>query len=561
MRVGVFICECDGEISDRIDVSKLSEGIEDVYMDSHLCDREGMEKIRSEIEKNEFERIVIAGCSPRTHGNIFSGLCRVVEYANIREQCAWVHRDKERATEKAKELVRMAISRAMNRKEIESVKIPINPSCLVIGGGVAGMQAAIDIADAGFKAYLVERDEKLGGRVRKLSMTFPTISCGFPCRHDCPHCELTPKEEEIYASELIEVLTSSEVVDAWGRIGDYHVVVRTPKGDREINVGCVIIAIGTKTFDPSRIPEYGYENEDVITSIEIEDLYMKHRMKGGGSELHRPSDGSIPKRVDFIQCVGSRSEKGGNPYCSIVCCLYGIGHARAIKEMHPDTEVYVHYTNLQAPYRGFEEYYRESESLGINFVRGPVNFVEKRNGDLFISYEDVDSGKKFEEKTNLVVLSVGQEPSDGTKELSRLFYRQLDDDGFFTEVNLKVVREDATGVFVAGCAIGPRNIRYSVADARVAAENAISLMKRGYFEMEGILPVVDEEKCIGCNICGNLCYYGAIGVKEMTAEVTEGKCRGCGICAASCPEKAIELTKFSDREIIAEIKVLSGGGV
>ncbi|RLG35660.1 hypothetical protein DRN98_00780 [Methanosarcinales archaeon] len=564
--IGVFLCGCDGEVSERIELKWLGEVAErdpDVgYLetDEHLCSKEAVRKIRSIVESKNLDRIVIAGCSPRTHEKIFDDLAPIVEFANIREQAAWVHPEKEEATRVAADILQSAIVRAKLAAELEAVRVPIEPSCLVIGGGVSGMQAASDLSAQGYRVYLVERDERLGGRVKRLSMTFPTISCGFPCRHDCPECELTPKEEELYASEFVEILTSTEVMEVEGRIGNYHVTLRTPEGVREIKVGTVVIATGTKTYDPSRIPEYGYEFEDVITSIELEDLYMKHRFLGGGGELRRPSDDAIPKRVDFIQCVGSRGEKGGNPYCSIVCCLYGIGHARAIKEMHPACEVYLHFTNIQAPYRGFEEYYKESESLGVNFVRGEVKLVEKGEEGLVITYEDVDLQKSFEEATDLVVLSVGQEPSDGAKELAELFYRELDPDGFFTEVNQKIVREDATGVFVAGCALGPRNIRYAVADGKIAAENALALLKKGEFEMEGIMPIVDDTKCIGCNICGNLCYFGAIGVTEEIAEVVEGKCRGCGICAAACPEKAITLTQFDDEEITAQIEVFARAG-
>ncbi|VUT28160.1 MAG: CoB--CoM heterodisulfide reductase iron-sulfur subunit A [Candidatus Syntrophoarchaeum sp. GoM_oil] len=562
--IGVFICGCEGEVSGKIDLEKLrivAEADPEVgYVDvaEDFVSKEGVSRIKSAVRSNNLEKIVIAGSSPRTHGNIFNDLAEVVEYANILEQSAWVHPSGDEATQVAVDLLRATIARVKVSGELEPVSVPILPLCLVIGGGVSGMQAADDLASYGFRVYLVERNERLGGRVKRLSMTFPTISCGFPCRHDCPECELTPKEEELYASDLIEILTSSEVIDVQGRIGDYHVKLKTPEGEREIDTGTVIIATGTQTYDPARIPEYGYEFEDVITSIELEDLYMKHRFLGGGGELRRPSDDAIPQRVDFIQCVGSRGEKGGNPYCSIVCCLYGIGHARAIKEMHPECDVYIHFTNIQAPYRGFEEYYKESESLGINFVRGEVKLVEKGEEGLVITYEDVDLQNSFEEQTDLVLLSVGQEPSDGARDLAKLFYRELDPDDFFMEVNQKIVREDATGVFVAGCALGPRNIRYAVADGKIAAENAAALLKKGVFEMEGILPVVDDTTCIGCNICGNLCYFGAIGVTEEIAEVFEGKCRGCGVCAAACPEKAIMLTKFSDEEIKAEIESFAG---
>jgi len=419
------------------------------------------------------------------------------------------------------------------------------------------MEAALNIASKSFKVFLVERSEEIGGRVRKLSTTFPTISCGIPCRHDCPECEFTPKIEEIYATENIEVLTSAEVVEVEGRIGDYKVKVRTgEEEERDLNVSMVIIATGSKTFDPGRIPDYGYEFEDVITSEELELMYLQSRKGGGGAKLLRPSDGRTPKRVDFVQCVGSRGLKpGSNPYCSITCCLYAIGHARAIKEMYPDTEVYIHYTNIQAPYRGFEEYYNETSSLGIKFVHGAVEKVEEHDGQLFIGYEDADLQRTEETTTELVVLSVGQEPSDDTAKLSEMFHMERDIDDFFMEVNPRVVAEDKTGVFIAGCALGPKNIRYAVADGRAAAENAIRLMEEAFVEVEPVIPEVDEDKCIRCGVCESLCRYEGINVgEEEAAEVIAALCRGCGLCVASCPAKALQMKYYSDDQLKTLLK-------
>ncbi len=567
--MAVFFCHCDGEVSGMVDVPAVMEyaatlpKVTIVEEHEHLCSKEGIARLKEVLRDGKVDRVVMAACSPRTHGDIFLNAVEsvgineyLVEFANLREQCAWVHEDREEATEKAKDLVRMAVFRAMELEPLDRIKLSIFPSVLVIGGGVAGMEAALNIASKGFKVVIVERAEEIGGRVRKLSTTFPTISCGIPCRHDCPECEFTPKVEEIYAAGNIEVLTSAELVDVEGRIGDYKVKVRRKVGEgeeevRDLNVGTVIIATGSRTFDPGRIPDYGYEFEDVITSEELELMYLQTRKGGGGAKLLRPSDGRVPKRVDFIQCVGSRGLKpGSNPYCSITCCLYAIGHARAIKEMYPDTEVYIHYTNIQAPYRGFEEYYAETSSLGIKFVRGAVDKVEEQGGQLFIGYEDADLQRREEATTDLVVLSVGQEPSDNTTKLSEMFHVERDIDGFFMEVNPRVVAEDKTGVFVAGCALGPRNIRYAVADGRAAAENAIRLMEQGFVEVEPVIPVVDEDKCIRCGVCESLCRYEGIKVGEAeAAEVIAALCRGCGLCVASCPAKALQMKYYSDDQL------------
>jgi heterodisulfide reductase subunit A len=571
--VAVFFCHCEGEVSGTVNVPTVMQyaatlpKVVMVEEHEHLCSKAGIARLKEVLAGANVDRVVMAACSPRTHGDIFLSALEsvdineyLVEFANLREQCAWVHEDSAEATEKAKDLVRMAVFRATELEPLEKIKLNVIPSVLVIGGGVAGMEAALNVASKGFKAFLVERGEEIGGRVRRLSTTFPTISCGIPCRHDCPDCEFTPKIEEIYAAGDIELLTSAEVIGVEGRIGDYTVKVRTAgdgeEEERDLNAGMVIIATGSRTFDPRRIPEYGYEFEDVITSEEIELIYLHSRKGGSSAKLIRPSDGAVPKRVDFIQCVGSRGLKPGcNPYCSITCCLYALGHARAIKEMYPDTEVYVHYTNIQAPYRGFEEYYTESIARGIKFVRGLVDKVEKRDGELYIVYEDEDSQRKEDMATELVVLSVGQEPSDDTAKLSEMFRVERDIDEFFMEVNPRVIAEEKTGAFIAGCALGPKNIRYAVADGRAAAENAIKLMEQGFVEVEPIIPAVDDDKCIRCGVCASLCHFGGIQVGEdERVEVIAARCRGCGLCVASCPAKALQIGYYGDDNLRTLLK-------
>jgi heterodisulfide reductase subunit A len=566
-RLAILICHCNGEIDTGIEVSELlefSKSLPGVVKEhEYLCGREGLEFARDFLKESEANKLVLVGCSPRTHRGIFlralsefKGL--TIEHANIREQCAWAHEDRRRATEKAKVLVRMAVQRVLELEPLEKIKLDITPATLVIGGGVAGMQASLDIASRGFKVFLVERSRELGGRVERLSSTFPTIGCGICCMHNCPNCELTPKIEEIYAAENIEVLTPAEVVGAKGHLGNYKVKVKVGEGgmeeEKELNVGTVIIATGSKTFDPKRIPEYGYEFEDVITAEELERIYLEERLKGG-DKLVRASDGQIPKCVNFIQCVGSRGLKPeSNPYCSITCCLYAMGHARKIKELYPDSEVYIHYVDLRSPYRGFEEYYNADLDSGVKFVRGMVERVEKRGEKLVVVYENAELRKMEEMETELVVLSVGQEPSENTAKLSEIFHVGRDIDGFFMELNPRFLVEEVTGVYVAGGAVGPKNIRYAVADGRAAAENAIRLMEYGFFEKEGVVPEMDEEKCIKCATCFEICPFGAIELtKEREMRVVEEACWSCGICAAECPARALNLKHYKDEEIFTEL--------
>lgn len=530
-----------------------------------LCTKEGQTFLKKEVEDEKINRVVVAGCTPRTYEDIIrravedAGLNKYLyEQANIREHCAWVHKDGDKATEKATALVAMAVAKAMRSESLRGPEVEVKKSTLVIGGGVAGMQAALDLASQGFKTYLVEREPELGGRAFRLKRTFPTMSCGICCLHNCKECILTPEIDGVHLDGNIEVMTSSEIVEIEGHIGDYSVDIKDKAGVvKRVNVGAIIIATGSKIFDPSKIPEYGYDYEDVITSLDLGKLDI--------SQLRRPSDGKVPKTVNFILCVGSRTEKEGkgNPYCSIVCCNYAVGQALEIKAMYPDTKVYVHYIDLRAPYRGFEEYYNEASRMGVNFIRGKVAEVEKVGNKLIVTTEDVNLGRLLRLNSDLVVLCVGQEPPDGTEALSKMLYRDLDIDGFFKEINPELIPKEGTGVFVAGCAQGPRGIRYSVADGKVAAANAAAILRKNRVELDPIRACVIDEYCDGCAFCIDPCPYKAItlfeytedGKEKKTVKLDEPMCRGCGVCQATCPKKGIFVRHFKPDQLSAMVNV------
>ena len=572
-KTGVYICRCDLDIASNINVKDLesfAKRLPHVMVATNhrrLCTEEGIRLMERDIQNESVDRIVVAGCSPRAYQDMIQReLSRVglnpymYEQASIREQCAWVHPDKNEATEKAKDLLAMAVARINATDPLEERRLYLKPVSLVIGGGIAGMQAAIDLAEEGFKTYIVERESELGGRTARMGMTFPTSSCGICCIEDCKDCKLTPKIEQIYLGTNIEVFTNSEVVSVSGGIGDYNVDIKTAGGDmRTLNVGTVIITTGSKVFDPSKLPQYGYRFPNVLTSVEFEELNVALRGEC-------PSLGKIPKRVSFIQCVGSRMERGGPSHCSMVCCTYAIGQARAVKERCPDTEVFIHYIDLRGAYRGFEEFYREARDAGIKFVRGRVSHVERmEDGMLLVHAEDLDLGGPAELEVDMVVLSVGQQPSDGTAQLSEMFHVGLDVDGFMKEHNLRFTHEAKTCVFVAGCAQGPRGIRYSIADAKIAASNAAALMKRGYINVEDIAAIYNEEKCSGCGVCINTCPYDAFELVEsregsLVASFIESRCRGCGVCGSACPSGAIDYPLFHDQQILAQIGVLAPRG-
>jgi len=572
--IAVYLCSCRGEIGRHIDLQSIADelkthpGVVAVGIHDALCSRDGQKYLKDETKGKRFERVAVGACSPNIQGLIVSrsleeeGLNKYLfEQVNIREQCAWVHPDKKAATAKAKSLVKGAVARAEKLVPLEDIEIQIKDSTLVIGGGVTGMQAALDIASAGFKVCLVERTGELGGRTYKLSMTFPTHNCGICCMQYCKECVFTPKIEDVLQNKNIEVLLSSEIEEIAGGFGNRHVRLKTPDGTKELDVGTIIVATGSKTFDPGRISELRYENPNVITTVELEQLLVAQREKGGG--LRRPSDGKVPKTVNFIQCVGSRDKTKGNLHCSLVCCTYAIGQAREIKKVNPDANIYIHYIDLRGPYRGFEEFYQAAKEEGINFVRGRISEIVEDKDKTYVRALDTDSDTLLNIDSDLVVLAVGQEPSDGSDKIAKMLHIQTDIDKFMKDINPMFPSEFRRGIYVAGTAQGPKGIRYSIEDAKAAAASAIDLMKKGKTKFPRIVAFVNEEMCRGCGRCEKTCEYGAITVVQDTkkgvllSKIDEIRCEGCGACAVVCCNKAITVNSYTVEQIEAMIHAIT----
>jgi heterodisulfide reductase subunit A len=503
-KVGVFICGCRGEISNKIDIESLVDNIKNehyigtIKTNEALCSRIGQEFLLEECKSGEFKKVVIAACTPKTYETIIrkaveeAGINRYLyEQANIREQCAWILDDKEKATDKAKIILASSIARALNLEPLNDIDVEITQEALVVGGGVAGLQAASDIANAGFKTYLIEKTDRMGGRTYELSMTFPTHNCGICCIQSCKTCVLTPKLEDVIRNPNLEIILNSEVTDIEGGIGNREVTITTPDGERKLNVGVIILATGSQIFDPSKINEYNYQDKDVITSIELEHMIVGQRKTGG--ELQRPTDNKVPKTINFIQCVGSRDEIKGNPHCSLVCCTYAIGQATEIKKRYPETEVYIHYIDLRGPYRGFEEFYEDAKKIGIKFVRGRVAEVKRDDDKLIIRGTDIR-----EASTNL----------------AKKLHLPLDVDGFIKYFNPMLTPEERRGIFLAGCIQGPKGIRYSIEDARLAANYAIILLQKQKTKIEGKIATVNEKKCVGCGKCEEGCEFDAAKLRK-----------------------------------------------
>jgi len=571
--IAVFLCRCRGEIGNHLDLDSIAAELKKdsrivtVGVHDALCSREGQEYLRQQLKAMEFRRVAVGACSPNVQGLIVShaleevGLNKYLfEQVNIREQCAWVHQDRKLATRKAARLVRGAVERAARLKPLEDIDIPIKDSVLIIGGGVSGMQAALDVANAGYKAYLVERTSELGGRTYKLSMTFPTHNCGICCMQYCKECVFTPKIEDVLQNSKIDVMLESEVEEVEGGFGSRIVKIRTPGGDKQVEVGAIIVATGSKTFDPKRIPELRYGHPNVITSLELEQLIVAQREAGGG--LKRPSDGKTPKTINFIQCVGSRDKTKGNLHCSLVCCTYAIGQARELKRMNTQADIYIHYIDLRGPYRGFEEFYQTAKEEGINFVRGRVSEVVVDKGKTFVRAADTDSDTLLNIDSDLVVLSVGQEPADGSDKIAKMLHIQTDIDKFMKDINPMFPSEFRRGIYVAGTAQGPKGIRYSIEDAKAAATAAIGLIKKGKIKFPRIVAFVDEERCRGCGRCEETCEYQAIKIVEvpgqgkLVSKIDEIRCEGCGACAAKCCNKAITVNGFRSDQVMAMLRAM-----
>jgi heterodisulfide reductase subunit A len=649
IRIGVYVCHCGLNIAGSVDCKEVAEfaaTLPHVVLARdyrYTCSDQGQALIKNDIREYRLNRVVVASCSPRLHEPTFRKVCEeaglnkyLFEMANIREQCSWVHLyDREAATEKAKDLVKMAVAKAALLKPASEIEVPIIRKALIIGGGVAGIQAALDLADTGYKVYLVEREPSIGGMMARIDKTFPTM--------DCSICILAPKMSDVGHHSNIELLTNSEVVDVKGYIGNFRVkVLKKPRYVKEdcsacgecskvcpmtapnefdaglalrhaiytpfaqavpstyiidmnlclnkdsvivcdkcvkacerqaidftmkpetveLEVGTIIVATGADVFDPSALPQYGYGKYlNVITSLEFERLINAGGPSGG--RLIRPSDMKVPKRVAFIQCVGSRSNKTGRTYCSNVCCMNTIKDSLLIKEHWPETEIYVFYVDIRAYGKGFEDLYKRAKKEGVIFIRGlPAEIIEdKRTRNLWLIGENTLLKEPYKMNFDMVILSVGLEPRKDSEVIQRLLTLSRTQDGFFMEAHPKLRPVDAAtgGIFFAGCAEAPKDIKDSVTQASAAAARAGILMAKGKVTVEAITPILDVEKCKACGLCTKVCPYNAITLnKELKRiEIVEAACGGCGTCAAECPSDALTQNHFTDEQIIAQIDAVT----
>ncbi|MHA2026640.1 MAG: CoB--CoM heterodisulfide reductase iron-sulfur subunit A family protein, partial [Candidatus Thorarchaeota archaeon] len=540
-------------------VAKNAQYFPNVEHSSHfmfVCSDAGQELIKDMIHTNKLNRVVVASCSPRMHEPTFrrvveeAGLNRYVfEQVNLREHVSWCHsREPEKATVKAEDLVRMAVARAALLEPLEVKTVTVKPHALVVGGGVTGLRAAVDIGSRGFKVTIVEKESDLGGHLRLLSTMYPNNEKAV----DVIDRMLIAAK----AIEDVEIMTDSMVVDFDGHIGSFETKIKNMKTGKTAKrtFGTVIVATGFEPFEPVGYYEYG-NNPNIITLAEYE------KMKSSGSVL-RISDGRPPKKIMFIGCVGSREEGvKGHEHCSRYCCT---AMTKASADIRDDMEeVMVLYDDLRTFGRGHEEIHREARAKHVMFSkfahkkRPKVSVIDDK---IIVKWKDVLSASDCEFEPDLLVLTTAMVPPAGTDEVGKLFSLTRSADGFFNEEHIKLapLTTHTAGVMIAGAAQSAKDATDSATQASGAAAKATSLMARKNVEIESTVSFVDEALCSSCATCIQACPYGAIAMNATndpaTAFVTEAKCHGCGTCAAACPSSAITMRHSTDEQIMTMVE-------
>lgn len=543
-RIGVFICHCGKNIAGVVNVPDVVEHVKKmthvVYATNSIyaCSQDSQASMRELIDKHQLNRIVVASCSPRTHKPLFQETIReaglnphLFEMANIRDQCSWVHmHEPEKATEKAKDLSRMAVAKATLLQPVKNIKVSVTRAALIIGGGLAGMTAALNLAEQGFSVHLLEKDEQLGGTARLISRGF---------NNEDIDKLVTGLADKVSKNPLIEVYTRCDVLEVSGYKGNF--TTRLSDG-REIKHGVTIIATGAEESKPV---EYLYgQDHRVMTQLEL------GRAIGTGEPAVKNA-----RNIVMIQCVGSREEH--RPYCSRICCSKTMQLALQLKEVNPDCSIIVLYRDIRT-YSFLEDNYREARSRGVLFFRyeldqKPVVEPVFQNGEnlLRVNARDHVLGESFQVSADLVVLAAPVAPPESNQRLSQLFKVPLTQDGFFQEAHMKLRPVDfaSEGVFMCGLAHSPKNIEETITQAKAAAGRASVILSRDALESGGVVAVVQQDKCAACLTCVRLCPFKAPSIKNHKAEIESVICQGCGTCAAECPNKAITLQGYSDNQI------------
>ena len=554
-KVGVFVCHCGANIGRTVDVPSVVDyatGLDNVVHAQEslfACSTENAQDISDAIREHGLNRVVIAACTPRTHEPLFRDTVRegginqyYFDMANIREHCSWVHStEKEAATDKAKSIVRMSVARTSLLEPLQELDLPINKAALVIGGGVAGMTSALNMAEQGFEVYLVEKDSELGGMARRIHYTLEGVDV---------QAYLADMTRKVYRHPSIHVSTDATIQEVSGYVGNFKTRIRTEGRIKDINHGAVIVATGAEEYKPR---EYLYgEDNKVLTLLELEE------------QITSKEEALMNARsMVMIQCVGCRTAERN--YCSRVCCGQAVKNSLRLKENNPDMDIYIIFRDMRT-YGFKEDYYREAADKGIMFIRyEPDNkpVVEPYEEDgrkmLKVSVPDPILGQNLELDVDYVALAAAVIPSSTSPALSRLFKVPLNPDGFFQEAHVKLRPVDfaADGVFLCGTAHYPKHITETITQAYGAAGRAISVLSQDSVTATGAICDVNENNCVACGACISCCAYDAIDFYDTAlgrkARVNPILCKGDGLCNAKCPTQAIYLKHYTDEEIFRQI--------
>lgn len=548
IRIGVYVCNCGTNIAGFLDTKAVAEyaaalpGVVFVRENLFSCSEAGINDIRRGIADNNLNRVVVAACTPRTHEPTFRAACAEAglnpfyfEFVNIREHCSWVHKqDRDAATAKAKDLVRMGVARCAYLEPMEPIVGQVERRALVIGGGVSGMTAALALADRGFEVVVVEKERGLGGLVRDLHQIYPwRIPAG-------PYAARLAAR--VRKHRLIKVLVSSEVTEVRGFVGKYQVAVSTGGEARRepVLAGVIILATGARPLPGEGL--FGYDGKRVITQLELERILAGPRIKAGSAAM--------------ILCAGARSAE--RFYCSRVCCMTSVKNALLLRQKGV-ARVTVFYRDLMCYGLANEGLLRQAKQAGVRFVNYSAD-APPRVGPGTVSVTSPILGLDLSVPADLVVLATPLAPRSTNEALSRILKVPLDEDGFFLEAHIKLRPLDfaTEGVFVCGTARWPATVEECLEQALGAAARASTYLAAGLVKVEPAVSVVSEDECRGCGLCVALCPYGAIELVETEkgkrARTVEVACKGCGVCGATCYRKAIRMKHFTDEQMTAQIR-------
>jgi heterodisulfide reductase subunit A len=554
VRIGVFVCHCGRNIAAVVNVPEVVEYAKTlpdvVHAEPNLytCSEEGISSIKEKIKALDLNRVIVASCTPRTHEPLFRAACEeaglnkyLFEFVNIRDQCSWVHmRQPEEATAKSKDLIRMGVAKARLLEPLEEIQVDVTPSCLIIGGGVVGMSAALNLANQGFEVHLVEQEKEIGGLLLQLNKLFTTNAKAEELLAD-----LVPKVKN---HPKIKLHLGTKVKELNGFVGNFEAILDEAGESQKVNIGTIIVATGAEPLKP--VGQYGYgKMSNVITQIELEE-----RLKQGEFET---------QNVVMVNCVGARVPE--RTYCGRLCCMVAIKNASLIKEINPKAKVWILHRDLMAYGIDFEDYYRQSMEKGVRFIRysleNPPEVIGDGRAEKVRVYHQLMK-REIDLPADTVVLTTPLIPHSDNEEISRMLKVPLSEQGFFLEAHLKLqpVEFATDGIYICGSARWPTDVVEGMAQAYAAASKAAIPMRQGYIRPEAITSSVNEDLCSGCGICASLCPYNAIEMVSRqgrrVAHSITALCKGCGTCGAACPAGAISMNHFRNVEIMAQLEVM-----